>query len=335
MRTLSSPINRWLYLLLAGVLAIVEAAALRAAPLVIDGSSTVYPITEAMAEEFELAVTGGPEVRLGISGTTAGFRRFCRGEIDIADASRPINRDELEACRKAGVAFIELPVAFDAVTVVVNKANTWARALSMAELKKLWEPAAEGVITRWSNLREGWPQERIALFMPGRNSGTYDYFTAAVVGEAGRSRRDWKGTEDVNMLVKEVARDPYALGFFGYAYYADNADRVRAIAINAGNGPVLPSERTVLDGSYRPLSRPIFIYVRDAVAHRSERRAFVSYYLEHAARVVMRVGNVPLPETGYALVRARFNQSRLGSVFGGQMEVGLTIEELLKLERGP
>src|SRR5688500_10857400 len=232
----------------------------------VDGSSTVYPITEAVAEEFQKA-NPGTKVTVGISGTGGGFQKFCRGEIDISDASRPIKATEVEACEKSGVQFVEVPVAYDGLAVVVNPKNNWAASMTVAELKKLWEPAAQGKVAKWNQIREGWPNREIHLFGAGVDSGTFDYFTEAVVGKEGQSRGDYTSSEDDNVIVQGVSGDLNALGYFGYAYYEQNKDKLKLVLIDDGDaangaGPIAPSPDTVAGGTYRPLSRPVFIYAK-------------------------------------------------------------------------
>lgn len=296
----------------------------------IDGSSTVYPVTEAVAEEFQKAKTGKIKVTVGISGTGGGFKKFCRGETDISDASRPILKLEMEACKKAGIQYIELPVAFDALTVMVNPKNNWVTSMTVAELKKIWEPAAQGKIMRWNQVRANWPDRPLKLFGAGADSGTFDYFTEAIVGKAKSSRGDFTASEDDNVLVQGIANDRNALGFFGYAYYAENTDKLKAVAIDNGKGPVMPSEKTVLDGTYQPLSRPIYIYVNKKSADKAHVREFVEYYLKHAPNLVKQVKYVPMPDRIYSMGLARFQKRQPGTAFAGHAEVGVTIEDLLK-----
>ena len=300
----------------------------------IDGSSTVYPVTEAVAEEFQRAKPG-TRVTVGISGTGGGFAKFCRGELDIADASRPIKPVEEDVCRKAGVEYIELPVAYDGLAVVVHPNNTWASSMTVAELKTLWEPAAQGKITRWSQIRSGWPDNEIHLFGAGVDSGTFDYFTEAIVGTAQQSRGDYTSSEDDNVIVQGVGGDENALGFFGFAYYEENKDKLRLVAIDDeddsnGAGAVLPSPETVKNGTYHPLSRPIFIYPAVKALERAEVKAFVDFYLDEGAALAREVGYIPLSEKEYALVRARLSDGRTGSMYGdtaGQAE--MTLEQRL------
>jgi phosphate transport system substrate-binding protein len=299
----------------------------------IDGSSTVFPIAEAVAEEFQLAKRGRVRVTVGISGTGGGFKRFCRGETDIANASRPILKEEMQLCRDAGIKYVELPVAYDALTVVVNPQNTWAKSLTPAELKKIWEPAAQGRVTNWKQVREEFPAEPLMLFGPGADSGTFDYFTEAVNGKSKASRTDFQASEDDNVIVQGVSSNKGALGYFGYAYYTGNRDRIRAVAIvNRKGNAVVPSVGAVIDGSYEPLSRPLFIYVRDAAAERPEIQEFIRYYLTEGPALAKEVGYVPLPDQAYKLALQHFNDKKLGTVFGGSPEVGVTIEALLARE---
>lgn len=297
----------------------------------IDGSSTVYPITEAVAEEFQKA-RRGTRVTVGISGTGGGFKKFCRGETDISNASRPILAKEIAACKQAGIQYIELPVAYDALTVVVNPRNNWVSSMTVAELKKMWEPAAQGKITNWSQVRQGWPNAPLKLYGAGSDSGTFDYFTEAIVGKSKASRGDYTGSEDDNVLVQGVSRDRNALGYFGYAYYANNQSRLKAVAINGGRGPVLPSPQTVRNATYQPLSRPIFIYVSARSANRNEVKQFVDFYLKSAPRLVSEVRYIPLPAQAYTLANRHFQNRRVGTVFGGEEAVGLRIEQLLQRE---
>jgi phosphate transport system substrate-binding protein len=304
----------------------------RAQVIQIDGSSTVFPVTEAVAEEFQKAKKGKVKVTVGISGTGGGFKKFCRAETDISDASRPILKQEMEACKSAGVEYIELPVAFDALTVMVNPKNDWASSMSVAELKKVWEPAAQGKITNWNQVRSSWPNAPLKLFGAGADSGTFDYFTEAITGKAKSSRGDFTASEDDNVLVQGISNDRNALGFFGYAYYAENQSKLKAVAIDNGKGPVAPSEKTVLDGTYQPLSRPIYIYVSKKATEKPEVREFVEFYLKNAPKLVKEVKYVPLPDKVYALGASRFKSVKLGTAFGGHADVGVTIEDLMKRE---
>ncbi|HLT02728.1 MAG TPA: PstS family phosphate ABC transporter substrate-binding protein [Geminicoccaceae bacterium] len=304
----------------------------------IDGSSTVYPITEAMAEEFQAATGGKYRVTVGISGSGGGFKKFCRGETHISDASRPIKESERAACAEAGIEFIELPVALDALTVTVNPNNDWVDYLTVDELKKIWEPAAQGVIDNWSEVREGFPDRPLTLYGAGVDSGTYDYFTEAVVGQEGASRGDFTASEDDNVLVQGISTDPNALGFFGLAYYVENQNRLKAVPIQppGGGDPVLPSLESARDGSYQPLSRPIFIYVsRQAADQREAVRQFVEFYLdpENAELLVEEVGYVPLPTEAYQLALRNFQERNTGTAFAGGSQVGVAVQDLLQAER--
>ncbi|MGH7832489.1 MAG: PstS family phosphate ABC transporter substrate-binding protein [Candidatus Binatia bacterium] len=318
--------------LLFGLVAGLAAVKAQAQLVQIDGSSTVFPVTEAVAEEFQKAKKGAIKVTVGIAGTGGGFKKFCRGETDISDASRPILKQEMETCKKAGIEYIELPVAFDALTVMVNPKNDWAGTMTVAELKKIWEPAAQGKITNWNQVRSNWPNAPLKLFGAGADSGTFDYFTEAITGKAKSSRGDFTASEDDNVLVQGIANDRNALGFFGYAYYAENKDKLKAVAVDNGKGPVGPSEKTVLDGTYQPLSRPIYIYVSKKAVDKSEVRDFVEFYLKHAPDLVKQVKYVPLPGKVYSMGIARLKSRKVGTAFGGSAEVGVTIDELLKRE---
>ncbi len=297
----------------------------------IDGSSTVFPITDAIVKEYQKTQPNKVEVQVDISGTGGGFKKFCAGETDISNASRPIRPEEMQACKKAQVAYIELPIAFDALTVVVNPQNNWAKDITVAELKKLWEPAAEGKITNWQQIRSDWPNKPINLYGPGRDSGTFDYFTEATVGTAKASRNDYTASEDDNALVQGVSKDPNALGYFGLAYYEANQNQLKAIAVDNGKGPVLPSRQTVEKVKYQPLSRPLFIYVNARSSQiKPGMRDFVAFYLKNAPTLANSVGYVPLPAEGYHLSWIHFNKGKVGTVFDGKAEFNLTIGELLR-----
>lgn len=298
----------------------------------IDGSSTVFPVTEAVAEDFQKGKAGAIKVTVGVSGTGGGFKKFCRGETDISNASRPISKKEMADCKKAGVQYVELPVAYDALTVVVNPQNTWANSLSVAELKKMWEPAAQGKLSNWNQVRSSFPNTPLKLFGPGSDSGTFDYFTEAVVGKAKSSRGDFTASEDDNVLVQGVSRNKGALGYFGFAYYLENQKRVKAVSVDGGKGAVAPSPKSVVNGSYQPLSRPIFIYVSAKSLSKPEVREFAQYYLRNAAKLVREVKYIPLPANAYTIGLAHLGKRKVGTVFGGENEIGLTISELLARE---
>ncbi len=300
----------------------------------IDGSSTVFPITEAVAEDFQKAKKGKIRVTVGISGTGGGFKKFCRGETDIADASRPILRKEMDECKKSGIQYIELPVAYDALTVVIHPENKWAQTLTVAELKKMWEPAAQGKITNWKQVSGGFPDAPLKLFGAGADSGTFDYFTEAINGKAKSSRGDFTASEDDNVLVQGVSRDVNALGFFGLAYYIENRDKLKAVAVaeKSGSKGVQPSVETVMDGSYQPLARPIFIYVNAKSLERPEVGEFVEFYMKNADALVREVKYVPLPADAYAYNSDHIQKKVLGTKFGGENKVGLTIQQMMKME---
>lgn len=269
----------------------------------IDGSSTVYPITEAIAEEFRTAQPG-VKVSVGVSGTGGGFKRFGRGEIDINNASRPIKESEIKACEENSIQFVGLQVAYDGLAVLVNPQNTWVDHFTVEELKKIWEPEAQGKITKWSQIRAGWPDEPFNLYGPGVASGTYDYFTEAIVGKSGSSRGDYTASEDDNVLVQGIAGDKNALGFFGHAYYEENKEQLKLVGVDNGAGVVLPSTETVKNGTYAPLSRPVYIYVTKSAAQRAEVAEFVKFYLSNATTLVPDVGYIPLED--YSKEQAKF-----------------------------
>ena len=291
----------------------------------IDGSSTVYPITEAMAEEFQKVQK--VKVTVGESGTGGGFKKFCRGETDISDASRPILQKEIDACKEAGIQYIELAVAYDALTVVVNPKNDWVKSLSVDELKKMWEPKSG--VKNWKQVNAAYPDKALALYGPGTASGTFDYFTEAINGKAKASRTDYTPSEDDNVLVQGVSGNPGGLAYFGYAYYEENKDKLRAIPISAkaGSPAVMPSPEAVKDGTYQPLARPLFIYVNaTAAAFKPEVKAFVNFYLENAPKLVAEVKYVPLPTEDYDAVKAHFKAMKPGTGFGGKNEVGIKVK---------
>jgi phosphate transport system substrate-binding protein len=298
----------------------------------IDGSSTVFPITEAMAEEFQKATGGRIRVTVGISGTGGGFQKFCSGETDIQDASRPIAAREINACRERGIEYVELPVAYDGLSIVVSPRNVLVDCLRVSELRQMWEPAAQGRLSRWSQVRPEWPNRPLRLYGPGTDSGSFDYFTAAIVGREKESRGDFTASEDDNALVQGISNDPDALGYFGYAYYVENQDKLKVVAIDAENGAscVAPSPETVADGTYQPLSRPLFIYVKVAAVDRPEVLEFVRFYLnpKNAESYVEQVGFIALPERYYQQARQRLEAKQAGTVFGGRVQQGVTLDDL-------
>lgn len=302
-----------------------------------DGSSTVFPITEAVAEEFQKQ-SGGTKVMVGISGTGGGFKRFCRGETDVSNASRPIKAKEMDACREGNVEYIEIPVAYDGLAVMVNPKNTWVDFLTTKELKKIWNTSSQGVVTKWSQVRAGFPDEEIQLFGPGTDSGTFDYFTEAINGKSGNSRGDYTASEDDNVLVEGIASDNGALGYFGLAYYEQNKDKLKLIPIDDenssnGEGPIAPSSETVMNSTYQPLARPIFIYVNKKSAGKDYIQKFVEFYLKNGTILVEEVGYIPLQKESYEAGLVRFNSRILGSVFAKHKAVGVNMAELLRMEK--
>lgn len=314
--------------ILIGSTGIVKAQAV----IQIDGSSTVYPITQAVADNFQAAKKNTTNVTIGISGSGGGFKKFCRGEIDIVNTSRPILNSEMKDCKNARVQYVEIPVAFDALTVAINPENAWSTSMTIAQLKKIWEPAAQGKITHWNQINPAWPDEAIKLFGTHTDSGTYDYFTEAIAGKAKSSRHDFTQIENNTALINSVADHKNGLAFFGFAYYIENQDKVNAVAIDSGKGPVLPSVETVENGSYQPLSRPIFIYVSIKAAEKPEVKAFIEFYMKNALLSVKETKFIPLPPRAYATMLEHFNNKRTGSVFSGKPAVGLTIDELIRRE---
>ncbi len=307
--------------------------ALADATVKIDGSSTVYPITEAVAEEFQRETKGDVKVTVGISGTGGGFKKFVRGETDISNASRPILQKEIDEAKKNGIEYIELPVAFDALTVMVNPSNDWITQFTVAELKTIWSPDAEGKITKWNQVNPAWPDAPLKLYGAGPDSGTFDYFTEAINGKSKASRKDFTPSEDDNVLVQGIASDRNATGYFGLAYYEENKDKLRAVPIvNSAGKAVLPSVEAVKSGDYNPLARPIFIYVNKKSLEKAEVKQFVAFYLKNAPELVKEVKYVPLPDKAYQMAADRAMSGKTGSVFGGKEQVGMTIEELFTRE---
>jgi phosphate transport system substrate-binding protein len=289
--------------------------------ITVDGSDTVFPLTKAMAEAFRQS-NPGVQFAIEFSGTVAGFKKFCAGQLDIEDASRPITSAESEQCKAQHIEFIEVPVAFDSLSVVVNPKNTFVDCLTVKELKTAWEPAAEGKVSHWDQIRASFPQQPLMLFGPGKASGTFDYFTFAVVGEQGSSRNDYTKSDDYTVVERGVAAEPNALGYFGYAYYQANREQLKAVAIDSGHGCVLPSPQTVADGTYQPLSRPLFVYVRREAAARPEVDAFTNFYLSpDSTGYVTRIGYVPLPTRALIAQLGRFEKRATGSMLGGHGSV--------------
>ncbi len=293
----------------------------------IDGSSTVFPITEAVAEEF-LRVESKIKVTVGITGTGGGFQKFCRGETAVQDASRPISAKEIGECEANNYEWIELPVAYDAITVVVNPRNDWATCLTVAELKKIWEPAAQGTINNWNQVRDSFPDAPLKLYGAGTDSGSFDYFTEVINGKSKDSRGDYTASEDDNTLVQGVSNDRNALGYFGLAYYEENSDKLKAVQVDGGEGCTSASAETVENGSYSPLSRPLFIYVRRDEADKDTVGTFIDFYLENAGFLASDVGYVRFPENIYDLVLARWTSRTTGTMFTAG-EHSTSLEQLL------
>lgn len=313
--------------------AVVNSAEAKRTLVQVDGSSTVYPVTEAVAEEFQINQKGKVMVTVGVSGTGGGFKKFCREETDISDASRPIKSTEKKLCADKGVEYIELPVAFDGLAVMVNPKNTWVKELTVEDLRKIWEPSAQKKIMKWSDVRPEWPNVDLRLYGPGTDSGTFDYFTKAINGKEGASRGDYTASEDDNILVQGIANDKGAVGYFGLAYYEHNKDRLKLIPIDDGidkngKGPIFPSLKTVNNGTYKPLARPIYIYVSKNAAEKKEVEDFVNFYLENAEDLTEEVGYIPLPTDIYTKALKKFKKRKTGTVYGKDKKV--TLEDIVK-----
>jgi phosphate transport system substrate-binding protein len=316
-------------LLLASVL-IAGTSGVQAQALVrIDGSSTVFPVTEAVAQAFQVRKRGMARITVGISGTTGGFRKFCRGETDLQDASRPILKSEIRSCKASGVQYVELPVAYDALTVAVSSRNTWVKSLTVADLRRIWEPAAQGRIVRWSDIDPSWPHEPLTLFGPDGDSGTFDYFTEVIVGSRRASRSDYASSEDDNVIAHGIATNQNALGYLPYAYYAAHSQRLRAIPIDSGAGPVQPALENVANRTYAPLSRPLFIYVNAHSASRPEVRMFMEFFFERGRGLIEDVHYLPLSAAAYSMAAQNFRDGKYGTVFDGEPERDLAVEEIL------
>lgn len=298
--------------------------------IAIDGSSTVFPITEAVAEEFGYLTNGNVRVTVGVSGTGGGFKKFCNSETQISDASRPIKGTEVSLCAEGGVEYIEIPVAIDGLTVVANKENDFVECMTVAELNKMWAPEAEDTITAWNQVRADWPAEDMELYAPGVDSGTFDYFTDTVNGESGASRGDFTASEDDNVLVTGISGSRNGIGYFGYAYYVENAERLKAVAIDGGAGCVAPTDAAINDGSYFPLSRPLFIYVRKDAAQTPHIAEFIRYFLSgEGQQLAAEVGYIPFPPEVYALALAKFENGTTGAAFGGDNPMEGSVAEVL------
>lgn len=296
----------------------------------IDGSSTVFPITEAMVEDWGESVGGSARLVIGISGTGGGFKKFCSGDTDINDASRPIKPSEVRKCAEGGVEYIELPVALDGLTVGVNPDNDFVQCVTMEELHIMWAEEAEGKINRWNQVRSSWPNTRLRLYGPGVDSGTFDYFTETVNGEAQSSRGDFTSSERDNVLVRGIAGDRGSLGYFGYSYFVENQDILKMVAVDSGNGCVFPSDETINNGAYSPLSRPLFIYVSKEAWAEQDVKDFVSYFVSYERADLLReLGFVPFPKAVHDLVLDRFVRGLTGTLFGGENPKKGTVEEIL------
>ncbi len=305
-----------------------SALAQQAFTIQIDGSSTVFPLSEAVAESFQQQTQGRVRVTVGESGTGGGFRKFCRGEIHISDASRPISASEMAACRAAGIQYVEIPVAFDALTVVVHPSNP-LRSITIDQLRQIWRPEAQGQITNWRQVSPSFPDMALSLYGPGTASGTFDYFTEAVNGRSRASRSDYTPSEDDNVIVQGVASNQGAMGYFGLAYYEENRSRLRALSIDSGNGPVEASVANAENGTYAPLSRPMFIYVNAAALRRPQVQQFVQYYVNNAGRYATEVGYVPLPASAYQTYLQRVQRRTQGTAYGGRQAIGVTIADVI------
>lgn len=317
---------------------VLSAAIAKAENLIkIDGSSTVFPVTEAVSEEFQAFTKGATKVTVGVSGTGGGFKKFCRAETDIQDASRPITKEEMATCRDAKVTYFELPIAFDAIAIVVNPKNNWVNEITAAELKKMWEPAAQGKVMTWKQVNAKWPDEKLTLFGASTDNGTFDYFTEAIVEKAKSSRGDYTASVDHNTRVMGVNSNKGALGYIPFAYYITNKDKLKLLGVVGGakapsKKAVLPNEQTVISGSYFPLSRPIFIYVNQESMKKPEVKQYVEFYLDKAAEMAKQVQYIPLPANAYKTAKEHLTKKRTGTVFGGEAQVGLTIDQIMKKE---
>ena len=314
-----------------------EQGAPQAQLITVDGSSTVFPIAEAVAEEFGKANTNVRTPTVGISGTGGGFQKFCRAETDISNASRPISATEVSACQGAGVEFIELPIAYDGLAIVVNPKNTWAAQITTAELKTIWQPEAQGKITRWNQIRSSWPDREIHLFGAGVDSGTFDYFTEAINGKAKASRGDFTSSEDDNVIVQGVSSDELALGFIPLAYVESNAGKLKLVPVDDGKadngaGAITPSSETVRNGTYQPLSRPLFIYVSRKAADRAEVQQYVNMHLTRTD-LIKEVGYIELTPAIYAAATKHMTDRKTGTAFKPGEQVGMTLEQLLAREQ--
>lgn len=319
-------------LALLASLSMLSSANAQTKTIMIDGSSTVFPVSEAVAEEFQKLKKGEVRVTVGVSGTGGGFKKFCRGETDISNGSRPILRQEIDDCEKNGIKFIEMPIAFDALTVAVSPKNKFLECVTVADLKKIWEPGAQGKVMTFADVNPSWPKQKMTLFGAGADSGTFDYFTEAVNGKAKATRADFTASEDDNVLVQGIERDENALGYIPFAYYEPHKSKLKAIGIDEGKGKgcVKPSLEAVTAGTYNPLARPLFIYVSAKSASKPEIKEYIDFLMTKGAPLVQEVKYLPLPAAAYQTALKHFKDGRVGSVFGGVPEVGVSIEDLMK-----
>lgn len=316
------------------LLIVFTSLAVQAQLVKVDGSSTVYPLTEAVAEEFLVQNRKlGYQVTVGISGTGGGFKKFCRGETDLQNASRPIQESEIVACKKAGIRFIELPIAFDAIAIVAHTANNFLNEISIEDLKKIWEPSAQNKITKWNQVRKEWPAEEIKLFGAGADSGTFDYFTEAVMGQARASRGDYTASEDDNTLIMGISREKSSLGYVPFSYYRENQKKIKAIPVVWKGKKSFPTFESIKSGEYAPLSRPLFVYVSEKALKRPEVQKFAEFYIQNSETLAEEVQSVPLPATAYTLILNQLKNKKWGTVFQGHSQVGMSIDELLKKEK--
>lgn len=328
-RTLTPRLALAVGLLLCGPTLTATARPAGTGVLRIGGSSTVFPILNEAIQAYRATGQKGA-IDLQETGSTDGFRRFCRGELDIANASRPINSRELKNCAAKGIVFLELPIAFDALSVVVHPSNSWAQQISLKQLSTLWGRQAQGRVNRWSQVNPAWPDRQIKLCGPGSDSGTFDFFNKAVNGDAENSRRDYTASEDDNIIARCVSQNPAALGYFGFSYYQANRSQLRALPISTTAGAIAPSRSSVQSGKY-PLARPLFLYINDkALSQRSEVQRFTSFTVRNGLRLVEKAGDIPLPASTYNLVESKLYKRITGSAFAGELPVGLTIGEVLR-----
>lgn len=298
----------------------------------VDGSSTVFPITEGIAEEFQIA-NKGVQVTVGISGTGGGFKKFCRGETDVQNASRPIQESEIKACQEKGIKFLELPVAYDAIAIVVNPANTFLKTITMEELKLVWAPESKGTVTKWNQINKAWPAEEFKLYGAGSDSGTFDYFTEAVNGKAKSSRGDYSASEDDNTLVMGISKEKNAFGYIPLHYYIENKQKLKAVAVTYKGKTQMPDIESVKSGAYSPLSRPLFIYVSEKSLAKKHVEKFVEFYLKNAITMAEEVNYIALPKLAMDMSFDHFQSKKWGTVFKGHAEVGMKVEDLMKKEK--